>query len=178
MSYVDAKRLKTHVIVRHTNLIEDNYKPIKNSTDQFVCNHCPYKNKDLRNLNEHRAVKHGLKSKHIGHNVAIECPISGDMLNISKQVFTKHIKQCKIDFENNLESIRSTTFRQDRENRFKNFKNFFPKFLDSIVKELKREKITATFTNLDLPLFFYMMTVLCLRPGIQILNGAGFFNIK
>ena len=160
-----------HWALKHSELVDDKHVIVKCSTGRYECNKCESDYVNKKNLVNHRAVQHALTSSdYISSSISRKCPVSGMMIHIDDLNFPKHIQQCKIDKENDLQVHNSLV--KSREERFKTLKNM-PAFSAFIFDELNKIEPVEK----DLPCFHYLMLILALRPGLDLLKGAGFFNI-
>ena len=172
-------------MLHHTELRNDDYKPEKDIDGKYKCNLCDVSIATKQNMIYHRAFNHQTTTPHFYSATTIDrqCPVSGLTLNkITTTELQKHVNLCKKDFikkENRIQIEMLTT----RESKFKfmfapsqNNAGNMINFLKYTLSELKIQPYNSIM--FDLALYHALMTLLCLREGIDYANGHGFWSIK
>ena len=174
LTFSSIRSRSSHVARLHLELVDDKLAIIKNTNGKYDCNKCEKSFTDKCPLIDHRAMQHGLTSSLIkktgkGYVPLIKCPVSNQMISIKNGNLKKHIAICL----NNQSKANQYEKILTREEKFNVF-TIMPKFSTFIFDELNQEGKN----DKDMPLFYYLMLVLGLRPGIDMLNNGGFFNIR
>ena len=119
--YTENKSLRKHILLYHTELRNDDYKPERGEDGKYTCNSCNASIATKQNMIYHRAFNHQTTTPHFYSDTTIdrECPISGLTLNkITSKELQKHVNLCRQDFvkkENRVQIEMLTT----RESKFK-----------------------------------------------------------
>ena len=154
---------------------DDHFVIEEGPSGRYDCNACSLSYASKGALQVHRAKNHGLKSSEMNEclvkDTITHCPVSGLYINMPLGHIDRHVIQCKIDRENKLKAFAIGKDELTREYKCNSKKMMleFSTFNYAILKDSNAEK--------DLPLFHHLMIIFALRPGFELLNGAGFFNI-